>query len=135
MPGDVEVQDAPPVMTDYEKAIEQVEGARGDGKEVHGSQGFAVIMKKRKPTLSRYRIFGCTAHPAGDGALRYVEAEHEEFVVDARRTPGGIFNDHLKDQVTDLFGNSLPAHLLSHFAEQGPIPSESSPMPADDGFW
>jgi hypothetical protein len=51
------------------------------------------------------------------------------------RTPGGIFNDHLKDQVTDLFGNSLPAHLLSHFAEHGPIPSESSPMPADDGFW
>jgi hypothetical protein len=29
MPGDVEVQDAPPVMTDYEKAIEQVEGDSG----------------------------------------------------------------------------------------------------------
>jgi len=49
--------------------------------------------------------------------------------------PGGIFNDHLKDQVTDLFGNSLPADLPSHFAEHGPIQSESGPMPADDGFW
>jgi hypothetical protein len=26
--------------------------------------------------------------------------------VDARRTPGGISNGHLKDQVTDLFGDS-----------------------------
>lgn len=87
MPGDVEVQDAPPVMTDYEKAIEQVEGDSGDGKEVHGGQGFAVIVKKRKPMLSRYRISGCTAHPAGDRALRHVEAEQEEFAVDARRNP------------------------------------------------
>jgi hypothetical protein len=30
-----------------------------------------------------------------------------------------IFNDHLKDQVTDLFGDSLPADLPSHFAEHG----------------
>ena len=135
MPGDVEVQDAPPVMTDYEKTVEQVEGDSGDRKEVHGGQGFAVIVKKRKPTLGRRRISGCTAHPAGDRALRYIEAEHEEFAVDARRTPGGIFNDHLEDQVTDLFGNSFPADLPSHFAERGPIQSESGPMPADDGFW
>src|ERR1035438_1431996 len=135
MPGDVEVQDAPPVMADDKKAIEQVEGDSGDGKEVHGGNDFAVIVKKRKPTLRRCRISGCTAHPAGDRALRYLETEHKEFAVDARRTPGGIFNNHLKDQVTDLFGNSLPAHLPSPSAEHGPIQSESSPMPADDGFW
>ena len=32
----------------------------------------------------------------------------------------GIFNDHLEDQVTDLFGNSFPADLPSHFAETWP---------------
>ena len=135
MPGDVEVKDASPVMTDYEKTIEQVEGDSGDRKEVHGGQGFAVIVKKRKPTLSRCRISRCTPHPAGDRALRYVEAEHEEFAVDARRTPGGIFNGHLKDQVTDLFGDSLPADLPSNFAKHSPIQSEPRPMPPDDGFW
>src|ERR1700722_3812133 len=135
MLGDVEVQDATPVMANDEKAIEQVEGDSGDRKEVHGGDGFAVIVKKRKPTLGRCRISGCTAHPAGDGALRYLEAEHEEFAMDARRTPGGIFNDYSKDQVTDLFGNSLPADLPLHFEEHGPIQSESGPMPADDGFW
>jgi len=55
--------------------------------------------------------------------------------VDARRAPGGIFNDHLKDQATDLFGDSLPADSPSHFAERGLIQSETGPMPADDGFW
>jgi hypothetical protein len=134
MLGNVEVQDATPVMANDEKAIEQVEGDGGDRKEVYGGNGFAVIMKKRKPTLGRCKISGCTAHPAGDGALRYVEAQHEEFAVDARRTPGRIFNDHLKDQITDVFGNSLPADLPSHFAEHDPIQSESGPVPAHDGF-
>ena len=97
MPSEVEVQDAPPFMADDEKVIEQVEGDSGNSKEVHGSNGFAVIVQKRTPTLCRFRISGCTAHPAGDRPLRYVEAEHEEFAVDARSTPSGIFNDHLKD--------------------------------------
>jgi hypothetical protein len=63
-----------------------------------------------------------------------VEAEHQEFAVDARRTPVGIFNDHLKE-VTDLCGNSLPADWPLRFAEHGPVQSESGPVPADDGFW
>jgi hypothetical protein len=119
-------------MANDEKAVEQVEGNSGDGKEVHGGNGFAVIVKKRKPTLCRFRFSGCTAHPAGDRTLRYIEAKHEEFAVDARRTPEGIFSDHLKDQVTDFFGNSLPAaHCLSGLAQHGPVPSESSAVPAD----
>ena len=55
--------------------------------------------------------------------------------MDARRTPGGIFNDHLKDQVTDFFGNSLPAaHWVSGLAQLGPVPSESLAVPADHGL-
>ena len=64
MRGDVEVQDATPAMANDEKAVEQVESDGGDGKEVHGGNGFAVIVKKRKPTLRRFGFSGCTAHPA-----------------------------------------------------------------------
>jgi hypothetical protein len=131
MRGDVEVQDTTPVMVNDEKAVEQVESDGGDSKEVHGGNGFAMIVKTRKQKLRRFRISGCAAHPAGDRTLRYIEAEHEEFAVDARRTPGGIFNDHLKDQVTDFFGNSLPAaHWVSGLAQHGPVQSESSAVPA-----
>ena len=52
------------------------------------------------------------------------------------RTPGGIFNDHLKDQVTNFFGNSLPAaHWVSGLAQHGPVPSESGAVPADNCLW
>jgi hypothetical protein len=133
MRGDIEVQDATPVMANDEKAVEQVEGDSGDSKEVRGGNGCAVIVKKRKLTLHRFRVSGCTAHAAGDRTLRYIEAEHAEFAVDARRTPGGIFNDHWKDQVTDFFGNSLPAApWVSGLAQHGPVPSESSAVPADN---
>jgi hypothetical protein len=94
-----------------------------------------VIVKKRKPTLRRFGFSGCTAHPAGDSTLRYIEAEHEEFAVDARCTPGGIFNDHLKDQVTDFFGNSLPAaHWFSGLAQHSPVELESGAVPAHNGL-
>ena len=129
MACDIQVQDATPVMTNDEKAVQQVES---DGKDRKGGNDFAVIVKKRKPTLRRLRVSGCTAHPAGDRTLRYIEAEHEEFAVDARRTPGGVFNDHLKDQVPDFFGNSFPsAHCLSGLAQDGPVQFESCAVPAD----
>ena len=37
-----------------------------------------------------------------------MEAEHEKFPVDARRTPGGILRNHQEDQFTDLLGDSPP---------------------------
>ena len=55
--------------------------------------------------------------------------------MDARRTPGGIFNNPWKDQVTDFFGNSLPAaRWVSGLAQLGPVPSESLAVPADHGL-
>lgn len=134
--GDVEVQDATPVMANDEKAVEQVESDGGDSKEVHRGNSLAVIVKKRKPTLRRFSISRCTAHPAGDCTLRHIEAEHEEFTMDAGCTPSWVFHDHLKDQGTDLFGNSLPAaHRFSGLAQHSPVESESGAVPADDGLW
>ena len=97
--------------------------------------GFAVIAEKRKPTLGRFRISGCAPHPAGDGALGYVKAQHAQFAMNARRTPDRVLRNHLEDQFADLFGNPFPAaNSLSHFAKHGPIESESSPVPADHRF-
>src|SRR5579864_1203388 len=133
--GDVAVQDATPVMADDEKAVEQVESDSGDSKEVHGGDGFTVIVKKRKPTLRRFGFSGCRAHPAGDRTLRYIEAEHDQLAMNAGRTPSGIFHDHLKDQVTDLFGNSLSAaHRFSGLAQHSPVELESGAVPADNGL-
>ncbi len=50
---DIEVQDAPTIVTDDEKAIEHAEGDRRNSEEVHRGNRFPVITEKGKPALSR----------------------------------------------------------------------------------
>src|SRR5450759_1200430 len=57
MRGDVEVQDTTPVMANDEKAVEQVESDGGDSKEVHGGNGFAMIVKNTKTKASQVQDF------------------------------------------------------------------------------
>src|SRR5208283_2224593 len=134
MPSDIEVDDAPTVVADDEEAVQEVEGEGGNGEEVHGRDGFAMITKKCPPTLGGFRISGCASHPAGDGSFGNLQAEHAEFAVNARSTPGSVLGHHLENQLAELFGNSFSApHGLSRFAEEGPIPPESRAVPAGHG--
>src|SRR5207249_8671768 len=86
IPRNIEVQDAATVVADDKKAVEHVEGEGWNGEKVHRGYRFAVITQKRQPALGGFWVSRCSLHPAGDGRLRYLEAEHEEFPVDARRT-------------------------------------------------
>src|ERR1022692_1855097 len=66
-----------------------------------------------QPALGGLRVLGRSFHPAGNGSFRHVEAEHQEFAMDARRTLTGIVSDHLKDQFTDLLGDpAATAHWI-----------------------
>ena len=103
--------------------------------EIHGSYRLAVIAQKSQPALGRLWDSRCSPHPAGNGCFRHLEAEHEEFAVDARRTASGILRDHPEDQFTDLFGNSPTAtNPLSYLAEHGLIGFESGPVPPSNRF-
>src|ERR1035438_2493966 len=114
MPGNIELDDAPTVVADDEGAVQEVEDKGGNGEEVHGREGFAVITKKCPPTLGGFRISGCASHPAGDGSFGNLEAEHAEFAVNARSTPGRVLGNHLENQLAELFGNSFcTTHELS----------------------
>ena len=97
MPGDIEVDDAPAVVADDEEAVQEVEGEGGNGEEVHGRDGFAMITKKCPPTLGRLRISGCASHPAGDGAFGNLKAQHAEFAMNAWSTPGCVLGNHLEN--------------------------------------
>ena len=76
-PSDVEVQNAPPIMADDEKAIDHAEGDRWNREEVHRSDGFPVVAQKRKPALGWFGISGCPAHPAGDSSLGEIKTQHQ----------------------------------------------------------
>ena len=66
---DIEVQDAPTIVTDDEKAIERAEGDRRNSEEVHRGNRFPVITEKGKPALGRLRISRCPFHPTRDRSL------------------------------------------------------------------
>jgi hypothetical protein len=51
MPGDVEVQNASAIMANDEKAVEHAEPDRGNRKEIHRGDGFAVVSKQGEPPL------------------------------------------------------------------------------------
>src|SRR5712692_521625 len=105
-------------------------------KKSIAANGSAMIAQKGQPALSGFRTPGRPFHPTRDGGFRDLEAEHQEFTMNARRTPTWILGDHLEDQLTDLFGNSRPtADSFSHLAEHGPIQFESGSVPPNHGFW
>ena len=63
MPSDVEMQDPPTIVADDKEAVEDAEGDRGHGEEIHGRDRFPVIHKKRMPALDRLGISGRSLHP------------------------------------------------------------------------
>jgi hypothetical protein len=85
------------VVTDDEEAVEHTERERRHGEEVHRRDGFPVIPQEREPTFGSFRVSRRSSHPAGDGSLRDIESEHEEFPGDAQRSPGRIFDIHAED--------------------------------------
>ena len=101
-------------------------------KKIHGRNRLPVIHKKRAPGLGRLGISGRSPHPAGDASLRYLEAEHEQFAVDAGSTPGRILRHHTEDQIPHFLRQSLPTNLFSRLRDKAPLQAKTSPMPADD---
>jgi hypothetical protein len=117
---DVEVQDAPTVVTDGEEAVEHTEGDGWNREEIDRGNGFSVVAKKRKPALGWLRIPRRSFHPAGDRSLRDIKTKHQELAMDARRSPGRIFGDHPEDQLPN------PSKLVSSLLVFGPGRSNAS---------
>jgi hypothetical protein len=121
-------------VTDYEKAVEDIEGDRRHGKEIHGRNGFPVIPQESKPSLARFWIPGRSAHPSGDGSLRNVKAQHKQFAVNARSAPARILCNHAKDQVAQLLGDPLPADVLPDSRYSSPVHLKPGSVPASHRF-
>ena len=51
MRGDVELENAAPMMLDNEETVQHTEAQRGHGKEVEGSDHLTVVLKECQPAL------------------------------------------------------------------------------------
>jgi hypothetical protein len=87
---DVEVQEPPALVADDKEAVEDTENDRGHGEEVHCGNCFPVIRKKRATALGWPELSQNPLHPAGDASLAETEAQHEQFIMNARRAASSI---------------------------------------------
>jgi hypothetical protein len=134
MLGDVNVQDAPPIMTDDEEAVEHTERNRWHCEEIHRGNRFPMVVKEGYPALGAVGIPRRSFHPTGDGSLGKVKAVHTQFPMDSRCAPGGVLSDHTEDQIPNLLRRRSPSNLPPNFGDQPPVHSKPSPVPANDGF-
>ena len=104
---------------------------RGHGEEVNGNEAPNVVVEKRPPALRRW--LSVTDHVLGDGCLRDIEPEFEQFTVDPRCSPTWVGARHLPDEFADLRCNRGSSPRISP-AFPGPVQSEASPVPSDDSL-
>ena len=121
-------------MADEKEAVKQAEGDRGNGEEIHRSDSFLVVAKKGFLALGKVWVPLGPVHPARDGSFGSIEAEHEEFAVDARSSPGRVVGHHLEDQIANFLGYGSSSEGLPDLGDQHPVPMETSAVPADHGF-
>src|SRR5260221_2136282 len=133
MLGDIEVQDAPTIVTDDEKAIERAEDDRRNSKEVHRGNRFPVITERGKPALGWLRLSRCPFHPTRDRSLRDVKTKHEKLAMDAWRSPRWVLNDHPEDQFLNLL-RRLSSCGPPDLGDQLPVQTESAPVPTHHDF-
>src|ERR1017187_6350025 len=91
-----------------------------------------MIPEERQPSLRGIWVSRGSPNPSRDTPLREIEAQLEQFAVNARRSPGWILGNHAKDQNTNFL---TPPSAPSHSPGSGnpcPIQPEASPMPAHD---
>jgi hypothetical protein len=131
---DIEMQDAPTIVTDDEKAIEHTEGDRWNSEEVHRGNRFPVITEKGKPARGRIRISRCPFHPTRDRSLRDLETEHEKLAMDAWRSPRWVLNYHPEDQFPNLLRRLSSPDGPPDLGDQLPVQTESAPVPTHHRF-
>jgi hypothetical protein len=130
MLGDIEMDDSSAMMSERDENEEYAEPGGGNREEIEGDEILDMVGEKGPPRLGgRYAPL---RHQPGHGALREVEAELEQFGMDARRTPEGIRRGHAPDQSLDL---RVDGRATSGRAarELGPVLAKASPLPPQDG--
>jgi hypothetical protein len=92
------------------------------------------VSSRGQPTPRQFPISGCSLHATGDTSLGYVEAEHEQFAVDAGSTPGGVLGHHPENQIPRFAGDPPATSPLSDLGEHAPVQAKAGTVPADHRF-
>jgi hypothetical protein len=130
--GHIEVENATPVVGQHQKYVKDLEMDSGHREEIDGDQRLGVILQKCAPGLRRR--FAAAHHVFADAALPDVDAEFEQFPVDAGCTPTGILPAHVANQISDFARNERSSGLAAPHLP-GPEQPKAIAMPSNDRFW
>jgi len=109
----IEMQDLTSLVADDEKAEQNAKRERWDGEKVHRRNGLAMVSEERQPLLDGIWISRGSSDPSRDTPFREIEAQLEQFAVNARRSPGRIVGNHLKDQGANFLADAVPPSYSS----------------------
>jgi hypothetical protein len=125
MVGNVEPKDASSAMVDCEPDVQDPKGRRRDHEEVHRGDHIAMVAQEHKPARHGVGTEWTTRQVPRDGALGYVEAEHEQLAVDPWRSPDRILRHHPADQVADAPVYWWPPRSPASTREPSPVEPEA----------
>jgi hypothetical protein len=126
---DVEVDDAPAVVSEHDENEEDTKASGRHGEEVDRDQVAEVVGEKHPPGL---RGSGASLrHEPGNGAFGDVDPELEELSVDTGCTPQRICCGHLPDEDGDL-GTDGRAASGGPAGRLGPVLAEATALPSQD---
>jgi hypothetical protein len=117
------------MVSEHDENEEYTQACRGNREEIEGDEILDMVGEKGPPRLGwRYAPL---RHQPGHGALTEVEAELEEFGMDAWRTPQGIRGGHAPDQSPDR-GVDRRATSGRTARELSPVLTKTTPLPPQD---
>src|SRR5216684_8999451 len=102
------------------------------GEVVDRHHGLHVILKESPPVLRRWLppAYDVFAH----AGLADIDAEFQQFAVDAGCTPKWILAAYLPNQLADFFRHRwTPGLAMTNLP--GPEQPKALTVPANDGFW
>lgn len=131
MGGDVEMEEAPPIVRQDDKDIENSKSDGRHDEEVRRDQLPHVVIKEGTPGLGWW--FSLASHVLRDSRLGHFDTEFEQFPMDTRCAPERIRQTHFSDQFPNVQVDRRPSWLALPTLPS-PIPAESSSLPSDNRF-
>ena len=128
MGRDTEVENAPAVVCQDQKDIEDLKSDGGYREKVNGHQTGHMILEESSPRLGRR--LATPHHVFGNGRFGNLDAEFEYLTVDPQGTPTRVITTYDPNQIPHFLRESGPTGL-STVDPPPPEQTKASPMPSD----
>jgi len=126
MSGDIEMQDSASIVRQHDEHEQDSKRQGGHDEKVYGDELPKMVLQEGAPSL-RGRL-AATDHVLRNRALADLDAEFEQFSVDARSTPAGIREAHLANQSPHV-RRDLRSSRPARAALPSPVEPEPEAMP------